>query len=245
MLNSLTLGNFKVARELTVPLAPLTMLAGLNGSGKSTVLQSLAAIYQSYLTGRGDSLNLGGPLISLGKGSDILNNTATNETISFKLKEGNKIFPWRCRVTPDASQFKFIISPSSLPSFISSPGFQYLQADRIVPRTLYPQSSQDPRQPGFLGTHGEFTADFLSRNSNEHVSKNRRCDTTDPIIEGKLWKQIAPPRHFQIKQRAGYNKLVQGFNYNRNQLHGLMKLYSNFVTWVLSKVEPKLLDRHT
>ena len=47
MLDSIELRNFKSARHLLVKLAPLTVLTGLNGSGKSTVLQALALIEQS------------------------------------------------------------------------------------------------------------------------------------------------------------------------------------------------------
>ena len=41
MLTKLKLDNFKAARTLDVHLKQLTVLSGLNGSGKSTVLQAL------------------------------------------------------------------------------------------------------------------------------------------------------------------------------------------------------------
>jgi predicted ATPase len=49
-----------------------------------------------------------------------------------------------------------------LPKFLTSRDFQFLQADRIVPQTLYPQAPQRAKDTGFLGPRGEFTADFLS-----------------------------------------------------------------------------------
>ena len=52
--------------------------------------------------------------------------------------------------------------PSEPPSFVTTADFQYLQADRIVPKTMYPQASEYISDIGFLGTHGEYTADFFS-----------------------------------------------------------------------------------
>ncbi len=46
MITSLELTNFRLLRQATVPLGPLTLLVGPNGSGKSTVLRALAALRQ-------------------------------------------------------------------------------------------------------------------------------------------------------------------------------------------------------
>ena len=47
MLESLTLSNFKAFNYQDIQLRPLTLLAGLNGMGKSSVLQSLLLLRQS------------------------------------------------------------------------------------------------------------------------------------------------------------------------------------------------------
>ena len=48
MLERIRLENFKASRDLDNRLAPLTILAGLNSSGKSTLLQAVASLRQSY-----------------------------------------------------------------------------------------------------------------------------------------------------------------------------------------------------
>ena len=49
MIQSIHLTNFKCFEDETVVLRPLTLLAGLNSSGKSTIIQALLLLRQSYL----------------------------------------------------------------------------------------------------------------------------------------------------------------------------------------------------
>jgi len=204
MLDGIRLNNFKAARNLDLPLAPLTMLAGLNGSGKSTVLQSLAAIRQSYQVGQGHGMQLGGPLVSLGQGMDVLSEGAKDETITVAVLEGGTEYRWVCEVLPEANQLKFIESPPSPHhGFAANPHFQYLQADRIVPRTLYPQADQQARQDGLLGSHGEFTADFLASNRDQPVSEKRRCAKDCAALDDAMWAKISPTPQL-LDQVAGW-----------------------------------------
>ena len=80
MLTGLELGNFKCFESLQLHLAPLTILCGVNGAGKSSVIQALLLLHQSQISGDSNSLVLGGNLIDLGTGQDILFEGATSET---------------------------------------------------------------------------------------------------------------------------------------------------------------------
>lgn len=203
MLDSVNLTNFKAARNLSIPVAPLTLFAGMNGSGKSTVLQCLAAIRQSYQNGHGHALQLGGPLIRLGQGIDILSEGARDENITLSVTENGIEYLWICESRSDSNQLKFIEAPSTPHAFVSSPNFQYLQADRIVPHTLYPQADQQAEQLGFLGSHGEFTVDFLARNGERLVSEKRRFLDDDALLDKELWAHFTPTAHL-LNQVAGW-----------------------------------------
>jgi predicted ATPase len=203
MLDHIYLNNFKAARDLDLPLAALTMLAGLNGSGKSTVLQSLAAIRQSYQAGQSHGMQLGGPLVALGRGMDVLSEGAKDETITVAVRDGDMEYRWVCKVLPESNQLEFIKSPSTLHGFVTNPNFQYLQADRIVPRTLYPQADQQARQGGSLGSNGEFTVDFLASNGDQPVSEKRRCVKDYAALDDAMWAKIAPT-HQLLDQVAGW-----------------------------------------
>ena len=51
MLNKLIIENFKIHKHLEVELKNLTLLTGLNSSGKSSVIQSLLLLRQNCLSG--------------------------------------------------------------------------------------------------------------------------------------------------------------------------------------------------
>ena len=48
MIAKLRLQNFKCFDDIEIPFSDLTLLAGSNGSGKSTIIQALLLIAQSY-----------------------------------------------------------------------------------------------------------------------------------------------------------------------------------------------------
>ena len=87
MLRSITLTNFKCFGALHLPCAPLNLLCGLNGMGKSSVIQALLVLRQSFASGelQAGHLVLGGELIDLGAGSDVLFEDAEEEVIRFVL----------------------------------------------------------------------------------------------------------------------------------------------------------------
>ena len=49
MIDSIQLDNFKCFKRLYIPLKPLTLIAGANGAGKSSIIQSLLLLRQSFI----------------------------------------------------------------------------------------------------------------------------------------------------------------------------------------------------
>lgn len=96
MLRRIGLKNFKCFETLELPCAPLNLLCGLNGMGKSSVIQALLVLRQSFeardlLEGR---LVLGGALTDLGAGSNVLFEDAEEEIIGFELRGDEAPEPW-------------------------------------------------------------------------------------------------------------------------------------------------------
>ncbi len=83
MINSWTLKNFKsVTDKTTLDFAPLTIFAGSNSSGKSTIIQSILMIAQTIQNSvRSKSVILNGHMVKLGTFNDILSNGSAEETI--------------------------------------------------------------------------------------------------------------------------------------------------------------------
>ncbi|MFD3767373.1 AAA family ATPase [Paenibacillus lactis] len=166
MITKVHLKNIKCFRDQEITLAPLTLLTGLNGAGKSTVLQSLLLLRQSFLQGTllNQGLSLNGDLLYLGTGQDLLNENAETEEISVKLQLSNeKEISWIFHYEKSAD-----ILPIKRTNFdnkiigIFSDMFQYLSAERIGPRTFFNKSNFSVIQQNNLGIHGEFTSHFLS-----------------------------------------------------------------------------------
>lgn len=64
LFKSLSLKNFKCFEEVDIKFAPITLLTGANSSGKSTLINSILAMYQTeqfpfYLSANGDYVNMG------------------------------------------------------------------------------------------------------------------------------------------------------------------------------------------
>lgn len=192
MINRIRLINFKVSKDIDCRIAPLTVLSGLNGSGKSTLLQSIGIVKQSYdVFSSPRSLTTHGPLVQLGKWKDILHEGATNDLVGIEIVENGISFKWKQK------ESRLIERPDAPPSFLATSDFQFIQADRIVPKTFYPQTNYYHKD-GFLGAKGEYTIDFLAT-SNLKVNA-ARCVTSNG---DKLIEKIAPT-HSLIDQTNGW-----------------------------------------
>lgn len=170
MIDQLTLQNFKAFEEIEIALGSITLLSGLNGSGKSSVIQSLGLLRQSFDANfllAGDIL-LNGELVEIGTGKDVLYHDFKTAEISIELSSGGQSHPtlmrWNAKVESDADVLssESIFQDAQLGGIsLFAQGFQFLRADRITPSVTLPKSQHAVRQQRFLGPRGEYTAHFL------------------------------------------------------------------------------------
>lgn len=175
MIQSIELTNFKCFEHQNVFFGPLTLFAGLNSSGKSTIIQALLLLRQSYLENLlpKEGLTLNGKLAQLGTAKDVLFEEADIDEIAFDLKDDLpaqlKIrFAYREEsdvLAVNGSETTGEIWKTSL--FLDD--FQYLRAERIGPRTSFGMSDYEVRHHHQLGSSGEFTVHFLSLFGSEIV----------------------------------------------------------------------------
>lgn len=88
MLLKIKLRNFKCFEQLELDCVPLNLLCGLNGMGKSSVIQALLVLLQSFETRefQNGRLVLAGERIDLGTGSDVLFEDAKRDILGFSLE---------------------------------------------------------------------------------------------------------------------------------------------------------------
>ncbi len=106
MITKIELQNFKSFEELNLELTNFNIFFGLNGSGKSSVIQSLLLLRQSFLNNslQSGKLSINGNYVKLGLGKDIYFEYAQNEEISFNLSSDKDKF---------ISPFKFLYRPDT------------------------------------------------------------------------------------------------------------------------------------
>lgn len=167
MIKNLMLENFKCFDELDLELAPLTLITGVNGMGKSSIIQSLLMLRQSfderYLQAENKVL-LTGELINLISGNALRYAPAESPVVKVAVTddEGNS---FSCLIKSDSKSELLNCTSEGLSELTSlsvfNDTFLYLSAERLGPRPEYPKA-QTIKHKGRLGLgSGELTAAFL------------------------------------------------------------------------------------
>ena len=91
MIESIEIRNFKAHKKADITFGNLCILTGINGMGKSSIIQSLLLLRQSFLTQREFlGLLLGGDLTNIGNSQDAFCDYSSESTLSFKIKSNFK-----------------------------------------------------------------------------------------------------------------------------------------------------------
>lgn len=182
MIKNLTLQNFKCFLKESIDFSSLTLFSGINGAGKSTIIQLLLLLRQSHLQGRLEKgLSLQGDLLHVGRAKDALNEIANNDIISANIKWGNDInAAWTFNASED-SDFLPIITSENNPdqetiyrTSLFSKGFNYISAERVGPRAVNQKDDYIVNEYKSVGMAGEFTANFLSAYGNNEIPNDLR-----------------------------------------------------------------------
>jgi predicted ATPase len=160
MIDLLSIRGFKRFDSAQLSIEPLTVLTGLNGAGKTSVIQALLLMCEAN---RNQHVKLRGPFdLELGTAADVVNwQHATN--VEFHVREDGVTFDWVLQSPSDEARHLLVISkPDPLPmAFQAAPGrFTYLSAERLGPRVRVDASSL-PVDVLEIGVRGEFAAEII------------------------------------------------------------------------------------
>lgn len=169
MIKFIRIQRFKSLNDAQFPLAALNLFSGLNGMGKSSLIQTMLLLRQSQEknTLKKKGLLLKGDYISLGTGQDILAENAEKETIEFTLtweNENPKYFVFNYENKSDLQPLtNYTEADTGIEHHsLFTKQFQYLSADRISPKSSYEVSEYYIRDLNSLGNHGEYTAHYIA-----------------------------------------------------------------------------------
>ena len=95
MLTRLELRLFKCFELLRLPLVPLTLLTGLNASGKSSVLQALVLLHQTMREHEWSTrLALNGAAVRLGTMPDVVDEEFGRDSFEIALEDETVVCHW-------------------------------------------------------------------------------------------------------------------------------------------------------
>jgi predicted ATPase len=228
MIEQIHLKNFKSSRDLTIPLASLSVLSGLNGSGKSSVLQAIALIRQSLALSEGYGkrhLHLRGPLIQLGTSSDVLSERADDDSISISFACNQQTHTWKASdIRAEDDDILLLdenqsVNTSVFEDTFLHTAFQFLQADRLTPEAQYDRSDSLNRATGFLGIHGEYTPAYLaSQGERLLVSEGRQIHVAPLGVSETLFRQIVGTPRLNDQVAGWMQHFSPGINFKAERL---------------------------
>lgn len=181
MIQSFEIKNFKSIKSKFFPFRNLNILMGLNGMGKSSLIEPLLCLRQSRFLEKG-RLDPNGDYVSLGKTKDVFYQYSKNEDLVLDVQFSDSQRINLClEYKPEADYFysrdidvfrqieaKLIPIIQSDESLFND-NFQYLSANRIEPKHIHPQNFSQVVNKRNLGNQGEFTAHFIEVFGSEFV----------------------------------------------------------------------------
>ena len=228
MIDNLTLLNFKAFQHLDLGFAPLTLLSGVNSVGKSTVLQALGLLRQSYLNGGlEEGFLLNDEYVQLGSGQDVLHedydSTLGGPVLGISIAEGPRRISWTASYDADADVLPFRASVETPGDLLERMGpfsshFQYLRADRSGPIVLHPRSAKLAQREGFLGCEGQYTVNYLREHGDEELDNTAvlhpRAASGQLLDQVNAWLgEISPGINAQTESISGTDLIRLDFGY--------------------------------
>lgn len=257
MIKKIKVKNFKAIRDLDIELSGLNIFTGLNGMGKSTLIQSLLLIRQSvYSLNREIILN--GDFVKLGEYQDIYCEYPTDdETIQFKLEysDGSLIniesfynTHKKQEKVIDVNQDSFINTCNDK-SILHPDTLTYLSASRIIPSDSYDTNSTSIGKRNF-GIDGKYAPHYYHLNKNNDIAIKELSFNNEETIfslehQLNLWMAVISPKvQVATEQKDNfillrYSYITQGLNTSpfkpQNAGFGLTYVFSVLVAILSSR----------
>lgn len=222
--------GFKRFKNARFKFAPLTVLTGLNGTGKSSLIQALL-LAQEASTNSANSLRLNGPFgMELGTAEDVLN-WDSSSPIHISLKSSDEsTLKWTFKVPSEDAMY---LDVEQMPdSFLEAPRtFTYLSAERLGPRSISATSALSEAEIE-VGTNGEYCAHVLSVLGSRILQDNER---SHPLYDGNDGSSV---RLVKYEVEQWLSEIARPVEINSERLHGStvaeLKFRAPGSTWVRS-----------
>ena len=202
MLSEVELRFFKCFEHLRLPLRPLTVLSGLNASGKSSVIQALVLLHQTMHDHEWETrLDLNGSGVQLGTVSDVVDVVygrgcafeigVTDDDVSYRWAFSGEPGDMSVEVVSVSVAGEESRNPEILRRLLPPNGgaaassltnrlrnLAYITAERVGPLELY--QLEDQHAASAVGPHGEHAISLLHLGREEQALPGLALDGTPP-----------------------------------------------------------------
>ena len=200
-INNIKIKNFKSLRDINIQLNNLTLITGINSSGKSSFIQTLLLLKQNQILFDNQvkkNLTINGEYVELGNKKDILFEDAYEEDIEIGLSfecpasgtESELQIPFNNKTLKIIENNHFILEPFYNEVNLFNDDFQYIMTDRALPSITYGMSDEQVER-NLIGFRGEFSAHYLAENRHKSLfieSLKHQDRTSDQLLENvSLW----------------------------------------------------------
>jgi predicted ATPase len=231
MITELHIQNYKSHENTRLSLKPLTLLTGVNGSGKSSIIQSLLLLRQSYKRQRlAQALVLNDSLCGIGIGKDAICQSAEEDFIQFAVQSNAKEYCWKY-ASHENKDFLPVYDEHNTGSVdllnlsLFTNDFQYLSAGRL-PGLKYEREDilvENERQISQKRGYGELVAQFLyyygEREKVNAMLLNNNSAFDDLIHQVTAWEREISPNVNVLPQKIGESYTVH-YSFDKNDALG-------------------------
>ena len=215
-IDNVKIKNFKSLKDIEISLSNLTLITGVNSTGKSSFIQAILLLKQNknnlqQLTtynilninhsenqeilkhfakmNENITLLLDGEYVSLGNKKDILYQEVFDENINIEIYAKDVYLK-----THYNNKLKINIETTDTVTYLLfnlfQQNFQYIMTDRVSPSITYPLSELNIKD-NLIGLRGEYTAHYLAENRHQILKiedlKHKNSETSQLLENVSLW----------------------------------------------------------
>lgn len=237
MLTRIDLQHFKCFERLRLPVAPLTLLTGLNASGKSSVFQAFALLNQTVSENEwSKNLILNGDIVKMGMIPDVVNEISGRNELGISLEYDNDLYSWvfegdrndmsmkvlSVHINQDLYEpehLRFLlphdqIDKSSIPDVLRR--LTYITAERSAPQDIY--VLEDDNNTITVGPKGENTVSVLYWGRNKSVIDKLAIQDVSTYLFHQVEKRMQrffPGFELDLQQIQRTNSAILGLRTSR------------------------------
>lgn len=231
MLTQIKIKNFKSHKNTDLALNKLTVFTGVNGCGKSSVMQCFLLLRQTFFKGRlMDGLDLNKPLCNIGIGNDALSQRASEGELTFEIYDmQNDQYVFSFLVDEQALNSSFLRKKMYSDSVVADKltqlalfnnDFQYISASRWGGMSNFPKetyAAETQKQISLEYGQGELVAQFLDKFGDIEAEDYTLGEETDLSLLSQtiFWEQkISPQVTLHVEAGKDNNSYTINYGYD-------------------------------